>query len=149
MKTISAAVALAMILLGFMASGSAMARPPGQGGYYGHGGSYGYRGSYGHGGYYGYRGGVRFSLGVGVGVPFGWYGYYPPPYSYYQSPYYGPAAAVPYTPPTYIEQPAPAPQAVPVPQGFWYYCAESNAYYPYVSQCESGWQRVSPTPPPG
>jgi hypothetical protein len=136
MKTINAAVALAMILLGFVASGSAMA------------------GHYGRGGYYGHGGGVRFSIGVGVGVPFGWYsgyyGYYPPPY---YAPYYPPVVTAPYAPPTYVEQgspqTAPAPQAVPAPQGFWYYCADSKAYYPYVNQCPSGWQRVSPTPPPG
>ena len=56
-------------------------------------------------------------------------------------------------PVTYVEQsPAPAPVAPAAPAaanpaGYWYYCAESSAYYPYVQQCPSGWQRVSPTPP--
>ena len=110
-----------MILLGFVASESALA----------------------HG-----RGYVRF--GVFVGAPFG-YGYYPPYYYRpYYSPYYAPVVTVPYTPPTYIEQDspqaAPAPQTSPAPQNYWYYCADSKAYYPYVSQCPGGWQRVAPTP---
>jgi len=136
------------------------------GSYYGgsHGGSYGgyYGGSKGryyggsHGGYYGYP---RVSLGFafvgpgywgypgwgypGWGYP-GWdYAgyYYPPPYYYYPQ-----AAAVPAEPTAYIERSdaySPPPQS----QGYWYYCAEAKAYYPYVKQCAGGWQRVSPTPP--
>jgi len=33
------------------------------------------------------------------------------------------------------------------PEAFWYYCADSRAYYPYVTQCASAWQPVSPQPP--
>lgn len=45
---------------------------------------------------------------------------------------------------------APAPTAPTAPQsGYWYYCAESRVYYPYVNQCPGGWQRVSPQPPSG
>ena len=29
----------------------------------------------------------------------------------------------------------------------WYYCASSNAYYPYVRSCPDGWQAVPTTPP--
>jgi hypothetical protein len=32
------------------------------------------------------------------------------------------------------------------PPASWYYCAGSNAYYPYVTQCASGWVAVAPTP---
>ena len=47
-------------------------------------------------------------------------------------------------PMTYIEQ---APAAEPAQtQGFWYYCAASRAYYPYVKECPAGWQRVAPQP---
>lgn len=141
MKTTRLALGSALILLGFVASGSALAGPHGHG-HHGHG----------H---------ARFSVFVGApfgwygyGSPFGWYGYgyYPPPYSYYP-PYYAPVVTVPYTPPTYIEQggqqAAPAPQTSPASQNYWYYCADSKSYYPYVNQCPGGWQRVSPTPPGG
>ena len=48
--------------------------------------------------------------------------------------------------PTYVPGPvtaAPAPQA----GSYWYYCAASRTYYPYVSSCPSGWQTVPATPP--
>lgn len=107
--------------------------------------------AFGH-GYRGYPGShVRF--GVYVGAPLvvgGYWGspYYASPY-YYSPAYYPPTVVtVPVSPPTYVEQPtavAPA-QAAPQP-GYWYYCAESRSYYPYVNQCPGGWQRVSPQPP--
>ena len=141
MKKNRVALALTLILLAFLASETVLAGPYGHGGYRGYGGSGGYG---------------RFSVVVGapIGFGFGYYGYYPPPYySPYYSPYYAPVVSVPYTPPTYIEQgspqAAPAPQAVPASQNYWYYCADSKSYYPYVNQCAGGWQRVSPTPPPG
>jgi hypothetical protein len=84
---------------------------------------------------------VRF--GVVIGGPFYPWGYYPPYYPYYP---YPPAA--PATPPTYIEQgntQAPPQQ----PSGYWYYCADSKTYYPYVKECPAGWQRVTPQPAPG
>ena len=41
----------------------------------------------------------------------------------------------------------PAPVAYASPQNAsWYYCPDSGVYYPYVRQCASGWQQVSPTP---
>lgn len=53
-------------------------------------------------------------------------------------------------PAVYVEQPAqqqPAPAASqPQMQGYWYYCASSRAYYPYVKDCLAGWQRVAPQP---
>jgi len=49
-------------------------------------------------------------------------------------------------PTVYVEQP-PAPQAQPhQPAGWWYYCADAAAYYPYVKECPAGWQRVAPRP---
>jgi hypothetical protein len=75
-----------------------------------------------------------------------YYGGYPY-YSPYYPPYYPPAVAP--APSVYMEQPA-QPQVAPTqPQGSWYYCAASRAYYPYVRDCPSGWQRVSPQPPGG
>lgn len=58
--------------------------------------------------------------------------------------------AYPYPAPV-IQQPAtemyvqPSPQ--PVQTGYWYYCSDSQAYYPYVRECPSGWMKVVPTPP--
>jgi len=84
--------------------------------------------------------GGRVHFGVVIGAPF--YPWYYPPYYYYP-----PVVVAPAPPPTYIEQaqPAPAQQS----QGFWYYCAESKTYYPYVKECPGGWQRVTPQPAPG
>lgn len=84
-----------------------------------------------------------------IGVFFGpvwdpWY--YPPPYY----PPYPPIVIERAPPPVYIEQsPPPVPAAVQQvdPASYWYYCSKSNGYYPYVKECPSGWQRVSPQPP--
>ncbi len=96
---------------------------------------------------WGHGGHVRF--GVVVGGPVWWgpgyyapYGYYPPPY------YYGPAYYpwAPAAPPVYVERGAarPAPHA-----SYYYYCAASKGYYPYVKTCPGGWQRVLPQAPQG
>jgi len=83
------------------------------------------------------HGGPRFGFDVVVG-PW-WWG---APYYYYDSPaYYPPVVAAP----LYA---APSTAQLPAPPAYWYYCAQANAYYPYVSQCPGGWQAVSPTPPP-
>jgi hypothetical protein len=144
-KRISTALGLALAVIVSVASTSALAGGP----YHRYGG---------YGGYYGPR--------VGVGVYFGGPGYYGPAYPYYGSPYaygYGPGyyyppavITVPSAPITYIEQPQvvqpvpqPAPQAAPqAQQAWWYYCADSNAYYPWVKECASTWKRVAPVPPP-
>lgn len=73
--------------------------------------------------------------------------YYAPYYPYYR-PYYPPITVpVPVEPPAYIErspsQPPPAPQ---LPAGYWYYCYDPAGYYPYVSECPSGWRQVAPQP---
>jgi hypothetical protein len=47
--------------------------------------------------------------------------------------------------PGYIEQDGPA----IAPQQDAYYCENPQGYYPYVQQCASGWQRVSPNAPSG
>jgi hypothetical protein len=96
---------------------------------------------HGHGGH----GGARVFFGLNLGVPL----YAPAPYYYYPAPvYYQPAPVVvqPPAPPVYVERseaPAPSQPAA----GYWYYCGDSRAYYPYVRDCPGGWQRVSPTPP--
>jgi hypothetical protein len=100
----------------------------------------------------GFRHGSRVGVGVFVGAPFYpyYYGpryYYPP--AYYPGPYayYPPAAVVPapVSPPVYIEQTPPAAAAPSAAAGAsWYYCRDSQTYYPYVQQCASPWQPVAP-----
>jgi hypothetical protein len=46
--------------------------------------------------------------------------------------------------PTYVEPP---PVAQSFQPGYWYFCQEANAYYPYVQQCPGPWQQVIPQPP--
>lgn len=71
--------------------------------------------------------------------------------------YYYPAPVIVQSqPPVYIEQEPQ--QAATVPPetaystdaaAYWYFCRESNTYYPYVKSCAGPWQRVTPQPPPG
>jgi len=84
--------------------------------------------------------------------------------------YYGPPVAyLPYGPVTTLGQPyyvdpiyvsPPVVSIPPPPQGgsqvsalgmpgseWWYFCKDPNGYYPYVRECQSGWEKVSPTPP--
>ena len=98
--------------------------------------------------------GARWSVGVNVGFPGYWGGYwggwpgygpaYYPYYSYYPA-YYPAPVVVQQQPTTYIEQPAPQAQQE-APTGYWYYCADPGAYYPYIKECPAGWQRVAPQP---
>jgi hypothetical protein len=80
---------------------------------------------------------ARFGLFIGAPLLFApWY--YPA--------YPAPAVVIPSSPPVYIEQgqaAAPAQEAQ-----YWYYCRESETYYPYVKECAGPWQRVVPQPPP-
>lgn len=105
----------------------------------------------------------RVSIGFYVGAPVLAYSAYPywhrPHFPYYAAPYYAPypyyayppVVVAPAAPTVYVEQqpaPAPAPAAAaPAAASFWYYCADSNAYYPYVKQCVGPWQPVPPRPP--
>ncbi len=119
MRKLSALLFTAAIVLGAMASADALAR----GGYPHH---------------------HRARIGVFIGAPLLF-----APWYYYHQPVYYPAPAVVYpsAPPVYVEQgqeAAPAPR----PDAYWYYCPGAKAYYPYVSQCAGGWQRVLPQPPP-
>ncbi len=104
----------------------------------------------GHGHRYGY-GYPRASFGVFVGAPYvyGAWNYGPWYYGYAAPYYYSPPVVVQSSPPVYVEQ-APeqqAPQQAPQQQSYWYYCAESGTYYPYVDRCAGPWQRVLPRPP--
>ena len=84
--------------------------------------------------------GVRFGIGIGFPV-FPWY--YPAPYYYHPPP--APVVMAPSAPPAYVERRSEA-AAAPA-EHFWYYCNDSQAFYPYVRQCASPWERVTPTPP--
>ncbi len=46
--------------------------------------------------------------------------------------------------PAQTQSPAQTPSATPV----WYFCADTQTYYPYAQTCASPWQRVIPHPPP-
>lgn len=48
--------------------------------------------------------------------------------------------------PVYV-QPAPVSGGAVPPGQFWYFCPASNAYYPNVPSCPSGWRLVPATPP--
>ncbi len=93
------------------------------------------------------RHGPRVAVSVGFGVPFAAFPYYypyPPYYSPYSPPYYAAPVVVQQQPTVYVEQPA---QTQPQqPTGYWYYCSDPRAYYPYVKDCPGGWQRVAPQP---
>ena len=94
------------------------------------------------------RGRVHFGFHVGVPGPYWGPWSYPSPY-YYPPYYYPPAVVIERQPPVYIEQSPPAaaaPAPAPTPQNYWYYCAAAKGYYPYVTECPSGWQRVQPQP---
>jgi hypothetical protein len=128
MKNNRIVLALAFALGAALGAGSALA-----GGSHSHGGGH-------------YHG--RVAIGVGIGFPYLGYGYgygygypYYAPYAYYP-PYYAPAYAP--QPSAYVEQPQV--QQAQQPSGYWYFCNDSRAYYPYVKECPAGWQRVAPQP---
>jgi len=73
--------------------------------------------------------GPRVFIGVGVGVPLVY------PYGY---PVYSPPVVVESAPPAYVQP----------EQQYWYYCQDAHAYYPYVTECPSGWQQVIPQASP-
>ena len=143
MKTVLKAIGISvLVLLGVLASGSAMADRDGHGG---RGYAHVYHHGYGHGFDHDEGGHVRF--GISFGMPFYDSGFYSPYYGYpYPAYAYPPIVVQPSPPPVYIEQGAA--QAAPAPaQADWYYCAASRSYYPYVSTCPAGWQRVPAQPP--
>ena len=86
----------------------------------------GFHGGFHHRGFpYGFGGaGAGFALGLGSAyAPFGWDYYYDPYAGFYGYPDYG------YS---------------PSPAQYWYYCSDPAGYYPYVSECNTGWQAVQP-----
>ena len=83
--------------------------------------------------YHGEHGGRRAWWWVVPGLGL-WY-LYSAPVSPSPDPY-GPPVAAP-----------PTPNVPPPPAQYWYYCDAAGAYYPYVTTCPGGWQRVPATPP--
>ena len=114
MKTVKIAVFLIAALCGSAIAGSADAR---------------------HFRHHHHGGGVRF--GVFIGAPVVPY-YYPRYYAPAYYPYYPQTVVVP-SEPVYVEQSVAAPA-----QNSWYYCRDSQTYYPYVQQCATPWQQVAP-----
>ena len=98
------------------------------------------RGHYG-GHYHHHSHGSRVHLGFVFGAPL-WYPapVYPYPYAYA----YPPAVIVPPAPRVYIERDERVAQESS--PGYWYYCRDSNTYYPYVKECASPWERVPAQP---
>jgi hypothetical protein len=94
----------------------------------------------------GQAGGPRFHGGIWIGPGPGWWGpgpWWGPP-AYWGSPY-------PYyaTPPVIVQQQSPAyiqPAPQPEESNYWYYCQDTQTYYPYVKQCPSAWMKVVPSP---
>jgi hypothetical protein len=78
----------------------------------------------------------RTHFGVYLGVPLAGPYYYPAPVYYYPPP-----VVIERPPTVYIER-APA-----APTGYWYWCPDSQAYYPQVQNCPTPWQQVPATPP--
>jgi len=113
------------------------------GGHGAHSGHGWHRGGHGHRSHRGrHSRGSRWSYGIFLGAPR--FPYYPEPYVY--RPYhYPPTAAGPIYSPDYVER-GDVPES-PAPANWWYYCAEADTYYPYVSECPGGWVQVAPQPP--
>jgi hypothetical protein len=65
--------------------------------------------------------------------------------------YAPPVAAAPTAPTVYIERGDAQPASGETAGGWWYYCEDSKAYYPYVKECAREWQAVAvaATPHPG
>lgn len=91
------------------------------------------------------HGSVQF--GIHIGAPLIYPPYYPYPV-YWPRIYIPPVAPVVMAPPpVYVEQQSASAAAVPTLEpGYWYYCNEAQAYFPYVKQCPGSWQKVTPQP---
>jgi hypothetical protein len=87
---------------------------------------------------HGGRGHSRVFLGFNFGFPV-YQPWYPAYYPYYPA---APVYVQPPAPPVYVERS----DVVPQGPGTWYFCRESNTYYPYVKQCPGGWTRVPAQP---
>ena len=89
------------------------------------------------------------------GPRFGWWWVVSGVWFFYPVPVY--PYPNPYLPSDWAAPPPPVGAPAPAADQFWYFCPASNAYYPYVPTCPSGWQQVPanadpapqpPNPPP-
>ena len=147
-KTMALGLAL---VAGLAASGTALADRGGGRGW--HGAPHGSWQGHGHGHGHGHWHGGRARIGVFIGAPLVWSGFYARPYhwgypyDYYPYPYwYPPGVAAPAWPQSYVERGDSGADSTPAP-AYWYYCAAPKGYYPYVKKCPGGWQRVPAEPP--
>jgi hypothetical protein len=87
-----------------------------------------------------HSGGSRVAVGVILAAP---------AFRYFPAPIIVPGViSAPTAPPVYYVERADAQPAAEQSAGnAWYYCAESQAYYPHVKECANEWQRVSTEPP--
>ncbi len=101
------------------------------------------------------RGHSHVNFGINLGIPLGpWY--YPP---YYYPPYYSPyppvvtlpaypnVIAAPPAAPVYVEKGGEAAGPTAPSSNYWYYCPDTQSYYPYVKECPSAWMAVLPQTP--
>ena len=104
----------------------------------------------GHGGGHGHHfGGPRVFIGGYLGYPFYDPFWYYPYYGRYYYPYYYPYGYS-YSYPYQDEPDADAepPVSSELEQKYyWYYCKDTQSYYPYVTSCPGGGTKVEPTPP--
>lgn len=80
---------------------------------------------------------------VVIGAPY-WDPFY---YPRYYPRYYAPLVIERPVPQVYIEQPSALAPLAADAANYWYYCSSARGYYPYVSECPGGWQKVLPRPP--
>jgi hypothetical protein len=80
----------------------------------------------------------RARVGIWIGGPFWWPGYWGPPMVIERPVIVHPQPAEPL-----IVQPSAAQQ-----NHLWYYCRDAQMYYPYVTSCPTPWQEVPATPAP-
>ena len=119
-------------LLGLSLSGIAFGRGGHSGGFHGSGGVHHFGGAH---GFHHFGGPPHFHSHVLIGGALAFAPLFYPPPVYYDAP---PAVE-------YVEPPPANSTQQP---GYWYYCPDSNQYYPYVQQCPGGWQPVAPQQPP-
>jgi hypothetical protein len=105
--------------------------------------------------FHGWNGGRYTWWWIAGGV---WYPY-PAPVRPYPDPYQPPVVVIQQPQQSqYVQQPdananvtstapLPPPPAAASATQYWYYCASPAGYYPYVPQCQGGWQKVPASPP--
>lgn len=95
-----------------------------------------------------HHGGPRVSLAFGPYFgPWGYSPYFYDPFFYSRRWDDRPIVIEQPAPQVYVEQPQAYSQAAPT-NNYWYFCEAAQAYWPYVKECPSGWQKVVPQPPP-